>query len=195
MRWINQRNNRLHVRLLEVKLPHSPARFFDDGFTRKLLWKDHPWREAVKALLAESDRHCVDSPERLRDTPHAMTVQGLMSGKQRFYDKQEQKRLDADWLTGFNNRDRLNFLDKEIAVLLGQIKNASQEFDFVKGEADQLQSQEAFPQQIQMIDYDSIDVPGVISQLPQLLERLENLTLPNSDVSVAKAKLDEAQTV
>ncbi|NRF77451.1 hypothetical protein HRF62_25695, partial [Citrobacter braakii] len=35
LRWVNQRNNRLHVRLLEVKLPHSPARFFDDGFTRK----------------------------------------------------------------------------------------------------------------------------------------------------------------
>lgn len=195
LRWVNQRNNRLHVRLLEVKVPHSPARFFDDGFTRKLLWKDHPWREAVKALLAENDRHCVDSPEQLRDTPHAMTVQGLMSGKQRFYDKQDQKRLDEDWLTGFDNRDRLNFLAKEIAALQEQVKTANAAFEFAKGEVGVLQNQAISFQKIQQIDYDSIDVPGAKSQLDALRERLENLIRPDSDASVAKAKLDEAQTV
>ncbi|WP_306798049.1 SbcC/MukB-like Walker B domain-containing protein [Pectobacterium versatile] len=50
-------------------------------------------------------------------------------------------------------------------------------------------------QKIQQIDYDSIDVPGAKSQLETLKERLENLTRPDSDASVAKAKLDEAQTV
>lgn len=195
LRWVNQRNNRLHVRLLEVKLPPSPARFLDDGFTHKLLWKEHPWREAVKVLLAESDRHCVDSPERLRDTPHAMTVQGLMSGKQRFYDKQDQKRLDEDWLTGFDNRDRLNFLAKEIAALQGQVKTASQQFEFVKGEVSQLQNQEALFHKIQLLDYDSIDVPGAMRQLEQLRERLDNLTRPDSDASVAKVNLEKAQAV
>ncbi|EJC0214383.1 hypothetical protein MXZ45_004434 [Salmonella enterica] len=194
LRWINQRNNRLHVRLLEIKLPHAPARFFDDGFTRKLLWKEHPWREAVKALLAESDRHCVDSPEQLRDAPHAMTVQGLMSGKQRFYDKQDQKRLDEDWLTGFDNRDRLNFLAKEIAALQEQVKTASQEFEFVKGEMGLLQNQAISFQKIQQIECDSIDVHGAKSQLEALRERLANLISPDSDASVAKAKLDDAQT-
>ncbi|HDL7824528.1 TPA: hypothetical protein PXP39_003001 [Yersinia enterocolitica] len=195
LRWINQRNNRLHVRLLEVKLSHSPARFFDDGFTRKLLWKDHPWREAIKALLAESDRHCVDSPERLRDTPHAMTVQGLMSGKQRFYDKQDQKCLDEDWLTGFDNRDRLSFLAKEIAMLQERVKVANMALEYAKGEVRQIQNQETLFQQIQQLTYDSIDVPGAMSQLQQLRERLENLTRPDSDASVAKAKLDEARMV
>jgi len=195
LRWVNQRNNRLHVRLLEVKLPHSPAQFLDDGFTRKLLWKDHPWREAVKALLAESDRHCVDSPERLRDTPHAMTVQGLMSGKQRFYDKQDQKRLDEDWLTGFDNRDRLNFLAKEITALQEQVKTANEEFEFAKGEVGLLQNQVISFQKIQQIDYDSIDVPSAKSQLEVLKQRLENLIRPDSDASVAKEKLDEAQAV
>jgi len=195
LRWINQRNNRLHVRLLEVKLPHSPARFFDDGFTRKLLWKDHPWREAVKALLAESDRHCVDSPERLRDTPHAMTVQGFMSGKQRFYDKQDQKCLDEDWLTGFDNRDRLSFLAKEIATLQERVKVANMALEYAKGEVRKIQNQETLFQQIQQLAYESIDVPGATSQLQQLRERLENLTRPDSDASMAKANLDEARMV
>ncbi|WP_230492843.1 ATP-binding protein [Martelella alba] len=195
LRWINQRHNHLHVRLLEVKLPHSPVKFFDDGFTRKLQWKEHQWIDEVKALLAAIDRHCVDSPERLRHTPHAMTVQGLMSGKQRFYDKQDQKRLEADWQTGFDNRDRLNFLSLEITALQEQVNAASQALEFVKGEARQLQSREVLYQQIQQLDYESIDVPGAMSQLAQLRERLKNLTRPDSDVSVAKAKLDEASLV
>jgi len=67
-----------------VKSPSSQPRFFEDGFTRKLDYKEHPYREAVKELLAGLDRHCVGSPEMLRETPHAMTAEGLMSGKARF---------------------------------------------------------------------------------------------------------------
>lgn len=193
LRWVNQRHNRLHVRLLEVKLPPSPVRFFDDGFTRKLLWKAHPWREVVKALLAAIDRHCVDSPEQLRDTPHAMTVQGLMSGKQRFYDKQDQKRLDEDWLTGFDNRDRMDFLAQEIAGLQGQVNIASQALELMKGEVSQLQAQDTSLQRIQQIDYDSIDVPGADSQLAQLRKRRDNLTRPDSDASIAGIRLGEAR--
>jgi uncharacterized protein YPO0396 len=58
-----------------------------------------------------------------------------------------------------------------------------------------LQNQAISFQKIQQIDYDSIDVPGAKSQLDALRERLENLIRPDSDASVAKAKLDEAQTV
>lgn len=114
LRWVNERHNRLHVRLLEVKQPASRPDFLGDGFTRKLDYKDHPYRDALKALLADIDRHCVDSPEQLRLTPHAMTAQGLMSGKARFFDKQDQKRLDEDWLIGFDNQDRLAYLRQEI---------------------------------------------------------------------------------
>ena len=58
-----------------------------------------------------------------------------------------------------------------------------------------MQNQAISFQKIQQIDYDSIDVPGAKSQLEALKERLENLIHPDSDASVAKAKLDEAQTV
>lgn len=195
LQWVNQRHNRLHVRLLEVKLPLSPARFLDDGFTRKLLWKDHPWKEAAKALLADIDRHCVDSPERLRDVPHAMTVQGLMSGKQRFYDKQDQKRLDEDWLTGFDNRDRLAFLAKEITGIDKQLNAAEQALTSVKGEVNQLQHQATLLQHLLQLDFNTIDVPGAMKQLIELRKRLEKLTSPDSDASIAKRKLNEAQQI
>ncbi|WP_338126820.1 SbcC/MukB-like Walker B domain-containing protein [Dickeya oryzae] len=58
-----------------------------------------------------------------------------------------------------------------------------------------MQNQAISFQKIQQIDYDSIDVPGAKSQLEALRQRLDNLIRPDSDASVAKAKLDEAQTV
>lgn len=195
LRWINQRHNRLHVHLLEVKLPHSSVRFLDDGFTRKLQWKEHPWREAVKSLLAGIDRHCVDSTEHLRNTPYAMTVQGVMSGKKRFYDKQDQRRLDEDWQTGFDNRDRMNALSKEIAQLQEKVSTANQALDVVKGQVGKLQQRDFLLKQLQQLDFEDIDVTGVNEQLEQLQGRLDNLTRPDSDVSIAKRMFSEARLV
>ena len=39
-------------------------------------------------------------PETLERTPHAMTAQGLMSSQSGYFDKQDQKALDQDWMTG-----------------------------------------------------------------------------------------------
>ncbi|WP_345891415.1 SbcC/MukB-like Walker B domain-containing protein [Dickeya oryzae] len=58
-----------------------------------------------------------------------------------------------------------------------------------------MQTQAISFQKIQQIDFDNINVHGAKSQLEALKERLENLNHPDSDASVAKAKLDEAQTV
>ena len=64
--WVNGRDNRLHVRLVEVMALERPAEFLADGFTQKLNFKNHPYRDAVRDLLAQIDRHCVASPEALR---------------------------------------------------------------------------------------------------------------------------------
>ncbi len=111
LRWINSRHNRIHVRLQDAKRPATQPQFYSDGFTRKLNFKDHSHREALKALLASIDRHCVDSPDQLKVTPHAMTQQGLMSGSTGRYEKQDQRSLHENWMTGFDNRDRLASLE------------------------------------------------------------------------------------
>lgn len=193
LRWVNQRHNNLHIRLLEVKLPHTATTFFDDGFTRKLQWKDHPWRDAVKALLANIDRHCVDNPEQLRTLPHAMTVQGLMSGKQRFYDKQDQQHLDRGWLTGFDNRDRMEFLTREIEHIQVQVNTAKQALQTAEGEKGQLQAQNALLESIQQLEFDRIDLPGAEQQLALLKERLAYLTRPDSDAKAAEQALHQAE--
>lgn len=193
LKWVNQRHNQLHVRLLEVKQPERPARFFDDGYTRKLAYKDHPYREAVKDLLAGIDRHCVDTPEQLRHTPHAMTLQGTMSGKSRFFDKQDQKRLDEDWLTGFDNRDRLAALKQRMTQMQTEHREASAQVASAKAKVTDLSGQANLLSRLNSLDFDAIDLPGAEKKLESLNARLAKLTAPESDTALAKQALEEAE--
>lgn len=195
LRWVNQRYNRLHVRLLEVKNPVSQPMFFEDSYSHKLTYKDHPYREAVRALLAANDRHCVDNPEQLRLMPHAMTALGLMSGRTHFFDKQDQKRLDEDWLTGFDNRDRLARLVTQIQQLTGQVSHAEQAFRTAQSGVTQLQEKSRAFEQLQSVDFEDIDLLDAQHQLEALRERLETLTLPDSDIATAKALLEELEAL
>ncbi|EQD64614.1 hypothetical protein B1A_08774, partial [mine drainage metagenome] len=136
LRWINHRDNRLHVRLLEVETAHGESRFFPDGFTRKLRYKEHPYREALKAWLGGIDRHCLASPERLRDTPHGLTEQGLMSDRRGLFEKQDQRRLDQDWMTGFDNKDRLAQLRGQITGAEGSLRKAEAAYEAARERAE-----------------------------------------------------------
>ena len=193
LHWVNQRHNRLHVRLLEVKLPDSPSVFFEDGFTRKLHFKDHAYREAVKALLADNDRHCVASSEQLRHLPHAMTAQGLMSGKARFFDKQDQKRLEDDWLTGFDNRDRLAFLTEQMREVSERLQPVKLAMAAARDKVRELEDSTMLLKRVEELQFEDIDVPGVQVQLQVLRAQLETLTRPDSDLALVKAELDDAQ--
>src|SRR5690606_30499704 len=82
LRWVNHRDNRLHVRLQNARSDPRPATCFADGFVRKLSFKSHRLENAAKTLLATRDLHCVSSPEALKVTEHALTIQGMMSGRQ-----------------------------------------------------------------------------------------------------------------
>ncbi|WP_027588842.1 ATP-binding protein [Pseudomonas sp. RL] len=195
LHWVNQRHNHLHVRLLEVKEPATSPVFFEDGFVRKLTFKPHPYRETVKALLAGHDRHCVESPEQLRQTHHAMTIQGLMSGKERFFEKQDQRRLDQDWLTGFDNRDRLAALAEQIREAQGQLGPARQALSAARDEVRQLEADGSLLKSLEELRFETIDLPGAQAQLDSLRAQLTSLTRPDSDVAGVKDELDEAERV
>jgi uncharacterized protein YPO0396 len=191
--WINARDNRLHVRLREADTPAEHARFLDDGFTRKLNFKPHAHREALKHLLAGIDRHCVDDVQTLRQTAHAMTVQGLMSGRSGYFDKQDQKPLDRDWMTGFDNRDQLARLAQDLATAT-ELHAASQS-EMRKAE----DLVEATRQSLTLLDrlkevvFDDIDVPGAQTEFDRLQEQLQALTAPTSDVEKARNEWEAAK--
>jgi len=185
--WVNQRDNQLHVRLLEVRQETTAPEFFADGFTRKLKFKSHDYRESLKHLLADIDRHCVASPEQLRHTPHGMTEQGLMSGKDRFFEKQDQRSLHSDWMTGFDNKDRLAALRarlKETEVTLIQSRAA---YEKAQGEAEATQQNLRLLDRLLELQFSQIDQPGAERELESFRLRLRALSDPDSDAEKARS--------
>ncbi|MBF8672737.1 hypothetical protein IR012_26300 [Pseudomonas putida] len=116
-----------------------------------------------------------------------------MSGKERFFDKQDQKRLDDDWLTGFDNRDRLAYLAEQIRVTDEQLKPVKQALYAARDEVRELENSAVSLNRLAALQFDDIDLPGAEEQLHLLAAQLETLTRPDSELAIVKAELDEAK--
>lgn len=191
--WVDSRDNRLDVRIHEAAETGAAARFFDDGYTRKLNFKPHAHREALKRLLADIDRHCVGDTETLRRTPYSMTTQGTMAGRQGYFDKQDSRPLAANWMTGFDNRDQLAGLARSLSELVGQGKQADEAFRAAQQRAESTRRTISLLERIEVTDFESIDTFGARRDLDGLQQRLADLMAPESDLDQAKKRWETAQ--
>ena len=195
LQWVNQRHNKLHVRLLEVR-DATPAAFLADGFARKLNLKPHAptaHLNTLRQLLSDLDRHCVPDVQTLECTPHAMTAQGLMSSKAGHFDKQDQKRLDQDWMTGFDNRDRL-------AQLLQQKEHLALDYQSLEAKKVQILSTQRRAQEqrqlwasLQALRPQDLDTAAAQAQLQHKEEQLQARLHPDSDTAQAQQRWEAAQ--
>ena len=192
LRWINSRNNRLHVRLWQVAEHEKTAKFFDDSYLKKLDYKEHPYREAAKHLLTKYDLHCVETAEALQHTAHAITVQGMVSGQSGFYDKQDQRKLSADWLTGFDNKDRLAMLTAQHQELTEQKQVLVEAQNRVIAEKDQADQRMELTRRLESLTFSAIDTDTIGAEISLEQQKLSSLTAPASDTAQAKAALATA---
>lgn len=188
--WVNDRNNRLHVRLLEAKPVQHAISFFEDGFTRKLNFKNHPFRESLKAFLAEIDRHCVASPEVLHQTPHGMTPEGLMSGVAGRFEKQDQQPLHKNWMTGFNNKDLLANLNAELQEIKIALAQYQKDYDLANQKTNTHLQHIAQLTRLTEINFDAINLPGATENLEKLQQQLQLLNDPNSAAGKARQRYE-----
>jgi uncharacterized protein YPO0396 len=191
--WVNARHNELHVRLLQVKSDYSQAKFLDDGFTRKLNFKPHPHREVLKNLLARIDRHCVSGPEQLRTTPHGLTAEGMMSGVSGRFDKQDQRRLDQDWMTGFDNRDRLAQLQSELQQAQAAMHESERNRQQAESACSQADNEMKLLSNLENYRFADIDVSGISARIDQLDERLRLIAEPDSETAKARQRWEAAK--
>jgi uncharacterized protein YPO0396 len=186
LHWVNHRDNRLHVRLLEVEANSSGAQFFPDGYTRKLKYKSHPHREPLKHFLASIDRHCVASSDELQRTPFGLTIEGGMSDRAGRFQKQDQRRLDQDWYTGFDNKDRLASLNAELSLAQEAFADARASYEVAQRRAEDTQRVLQLLKQIIDMDPADIDLLSAESALEILSHRLSHLSDPTNDTEKAR---------
>jgi uncharacterized protein YPO0396 len=192
LNWVNHRDNRLHVRLLEVDPSAGTLPPFQDGYIRKLRFKSHPHLEALKAFLSTMDRHCVASSDELHATPHALTVQGSMSDRRGRFDKQDQRRLEQDLFTGFDNKDLLAGLTSRLLEAKQALEEARALHEAARARAEATQQAMQFINQLIDLDPASVDLTSAESILTTLQSRLAALTDPTCDTELARQNWQEA---
>jgi uncharacterized protein YPO0396 len=143
--------------------------------------------------LADIDRHCVPDVDALNRTPHAMTAEGLMSGRAGFFDKQDQRPLHADWMTGFDNRDLVAQLTRELAAAI-DLHQASQEtLKLAEALVEATERGLGLLKSLEDTSFEAIDVISAENALVQLETQFATLTDPESDAQVAEKRWRAAQ--
>jgi len=196
-RWLNGQHTGLHVRVQVVK-PGQPknAEFMGDGFLRKLQWKPHPFRDWLKKHLERFDLHCVDSTETLNVTEFSMTIQGLIHYSDGRFEKKDRQDI-ADrryWYLGFSNTTRLAALQNEYQKLNGQLEGRRQEVEHARQAMNDFENAGRAWNSILQTAWKDIDVVSAEQHWRALRTDLDALEHPDSELGIAKARWDEANT-
>ncbi len=126
-RWLNVRHTGLHVRAQVVSQdksgssynsgnrPSNFTEFNERGYLRKLVWKDHPYRDWLKGHLNKFDLRCVSGTDELDATPFSITKEGLVHMERGRFEKKDQRKIDdrRSWSLGFSNKSRLGLLNSD----------------------------------------------------------------------------------
>ncbi len=190
LRWVNDRDNRIHVRLQSAKPSASSGDFFSDSFARKLNFRQHPLRAAAEHLIASRDLHCVSSAKELERVEHGLTIQGMTSGRRGRFEKQDQRRLSDGWLTGFDNKAQLHSLLAQHEETEALLQSTNLQATKQRNRLNELDKQALAIEQLLSLEFETIDLSGAVAELSNLQVRLSALLDPDSDASRAKAKFD-----
>jgi len=194
-RWLNGRHTGLHVRVQVVKAVSGRAQFFNDGYLRKLEWRDHTYREWLKHHLARFDLHCVESTDILDTTPFSMTKAGLIQMERGRFEKKDQTRIDDQrrWQLGFSNTDKLAVLRQDEKYIQQHIEMCDKGTRVARQDLNTAQARVRLWQKLETYQWDDIDVPRCQQQAEQAQVVLDNLTRAGSDLKRAQHAWDEAK--
>ncbi|MDR0218665.1 MAG: hypothetical protein LBI71_07250 [Enterobacteriaceae bacterium] len=186
-RWLNTRHTGLHVRVQVITDVQGHAEFKPNGYLRKLVWRDHPYREWLKHHLLRFDLQCVANTEELDRTPYSMTQQGLMHMDKGRFEKKDQFRIDdrRRWYLGFSNKSRLSILNHDKNNLIQQLSTLEKQDKAAREALNSIVNTKVLLEKIQNYRWDDINAPYWHDKLSALEKDLQ--VLEQSSDSLEKA--------
>lgn len=197
-RWLNARHTGLHVRAQVVhdnSGNRRPPEFKENGFLKKLDWRQHPYRDWLKHHLSKFDLACVDTTEDLDVTPFSMTRGGLIHKEQGRFEKKDQFRIDdrRRWQLGFSNKSRLAILRHDRSQLEQQVKQLDRAVAEARQAMDEVGGRKAVLERVDAVRWEEIDAPYWNGKLEQLKADLQAIEASQADLAEAKRRWEDAK--
>ncbi|BCV39498.1 ATP-binding protein [Shewanella algae] len=195
-RWLNVRHTGLHVRVQVVLgIQSDYVEFSEKGFLRKLVWKEHAYRDWLKKHLSKYDLQCVAGTDELDATPFSMTKEGLVHKEKGRFEKKDQTRIDnrRDWYLGFSNKSRLAILhnDKnELEQVCAELKERDRKS---LDELQKISDQEKLWERLSAYTWEQINAPYWQRRLETVKADLNALEKSGGDLEVARSRWDAAK--
>ena len=196
-RWLNLRHTGLHVRAQVVGEKGGQATFKEDGFLRKLVWKEHKYRDWLKQHLSRFDLHCVAGTDELDITPFSMTQQGLVQLERGRFEKKDQSRIDnrRQWCLGFSNKSRLALLAKDRLEAEQDLIGLNRELNIARTALDNVTNSAALWDKLGDFNWDGINAPYWQKRLDTEKADLEKLEQSGENLELAKSRWDTAKNL
>jgi len=194
-RWLNARHTGLHVRVQVVREVTEHTDFKHNGFIKKLVWRQHPYREWLKKHVSRFDLQCVSSTEELDVTPYSMTEQGLVQMDKGRFEKKDQHNINdrRHWQLGFSNKSRLTILQNDKKALIQKIADAMRGVEKARDNLDAINKQESLWENLRKYQWDDINAPYWQSEVSRMQEDLQLMEQAGSDLDTARQRWQRAK--
>lgn len=197
-RWVNARHTGLHVRVQVVRNAQGKTaapEFLSNGFLRKLVWRQHPWRDWLKHHLSRFDLQCVDGTDMLDATPFSMTREGLVHLENGRFEKKDQTRIDdrRRWCLGFSNTTRLALLNSEKTALESRVEEQWREVNSARQAMEEVTTRKAVLERVAACRWEDIDAPYWQARHDSLKADLQQLESSEGDLALARERWSQAK--
>lgn len=193
--YLNARHLGLNLRVEGVEPVSGGPQFREKGFLRKLEWRQHPYRDALKHLLRDADLTCVETVEALNETPYSMTVTGLVHRSHRTSEKRDLYRVDdqSQWFTGFSSATRVRALQDRIDALTVDLDAAAEQKARAYDHQRHINERLGRARELHKILWSDIDIEEYLALRDEIQKELDELLQSSEDLSQAKMRLDAAK--
>lgn len=200
-RWLNVRHTGLHVRaqvVSKIRTDQEPTgftEFNERGYLRKLVWKDHAYRDWLKSHLHNFDLQCVSGTDELDATPFSMTREGLVQMERGRFEKKDQRKIDdrRSWSLGFSNKSRLALLNTD----KGAVELRLSQLDRTLNEAREALNKNAeranLWERLSSYTWEQINAPYWQRRLESVKADLNAREKSGGDLEVARSRWDAAK--
>jgi len=180
-KWVNSHHLGLKLSSKAVDLDNfsnRQAHFKEQGFLRKLVWKEHPYRDWLKSFLLTHDIDCVESVEAMNAQPYSMTKQGMIHRLKGQFDKDDRHHVSdkKHWSLGFSNERRLQSLVQQLATLSESLRSAQEASTKAEAAFNGVGKQIENWKSLSAFNWDDMNVAktqGVVDNLTQNLEAIQ----------------------